>query len=79
MRVCLTNCLRNLLLWVLGGAVISSVVAYILGVSIVIGTATVVAFPPGIIAALVALGFVIVAGSLVALGWCYVRCRRQQG
>jgi len=75
----LQDCLRDLLGGLVAGALISSVVAYIMGVSIVIGTATVVAFSPGIIAALAALGFVLVVGGLVALGWCYVRCRRQQG
>lgn len=77
MRNCLLNCLRGLIGWVLGGAAISGIVAFLLGVNIVIGTAVVVAFPPGIIAALVAIATVVVLGLLVSIGWCYARCSRR--
>jgi O-antigen/teichoic acid export membrane protein len=77
MRNCLLRCLRDLIGWVLGGAGISGIVAYLLGVNIVVGTATIVAFPPGIVAALVAIGTVVVLGLLVSIGWCYARCARR--
>ena len=71
---CMQNCMIGAGMWVLGGSVISAIIAYFMGVNIVIGMLTVV-FAPGVITALVALGFVLVVGSLVALAWCYFRCR----
>jgi hypothetical protein len=76
MGACMRNCLISVGLWVLGGAAIAGIVAYFLGISLVVGTAVIVSFPPGIVAALVAIAGVVIIGFLVALGWCYVRCAR---
>ena len=79
MRNCLWNCVRDLLKWVVPGAVIAGVVAYFLGVNLAIGGVIIAALLPGINAALAALGFVLFVGFVVSLGWCYVRCQRQFG
>lgn len=77
MRNCLTNCLRDLFLWILGGSIIGAIVAFFMGISIVVGTATIAVFPPGIIAALVALVGIFILAYLVGLLFCLNRCRRR--
>lgn len=64
--------------WILGGAAVSGIAAYLFGITLVLGTTTIIAFPAGIIAALVAIGTVAVLTSLVSVGWCCNRCSRQQ-
>lgn len=78
MRTCLTDCLIERGLWVLGGAALAGVVAYILGVTGVVGIAVVASFPPGIVAALIAIAGVAVIGFVVAIGWCNNQCQRRR-
>ncbi len=74
---CLWRCLRNFLPWYIGASVISAIVAYFLGINIVIGTAVIISLSPGIIAALVALVGVFILLFIVGLITCLNRCRQR--
>jgi hypothetical protein len=77
MRNCLWNCFFGIVGWIIGAAGVSALVAYFLGITIVIAGVSVVTIGAGLVAGLVAAGFVLVVGSAVALAICYVRCRRR--
>ena len=68
---CLSRCLRNSLPWWVGASIIGAIVAYLLGITF-LG----IVFPPGIVAALVALVGIFVLGFLVQIGICNYQCRK---
>ena len=72
MRNCLWRCLRDFLPWFVSGSVISAIVAYFMGITIVI-----VIFPPGIIAALAALVGVFILLYIVGITICVKKCKGQ--
>lgn len=78
MRNCLWNCFFGIVGWIIGAAGVSGLVAFFMGITIVIGGVAVLTIGAGLGAALVAAGFVLVVGSLVALTICYARCSRRR-
>ena len=70
---CFNQCLTNSLPWWVGASIIGAIVAYLLGITFVIGTLGIV-FSPGIVAALVALASIFILGFLVQIGICSVKC-----
>lgn len=70
MGACLRRCLGRLLPWFVGASVISSIVAYLLGI-IILG----ISFPPGGVAALVALVGTFILLFIVGITVCLARCR----
>jgi flagellar biosynthesis protein FliQ len=74
MSTCMRNCLRRSLPWWVGAGVIGAIVAYFIGITILT-----LVFPPGVIAALVALVGIWVLGYLVAIARCNFQCRRAGG